>query len=51
MTKEWKDGLCREYVNSLKKIFENNRYGKNDFNLTQIGFDVIELYREMFEEE
>jgi len=50
MNEEWNKGLCREFVSAFSSILKHNRYGKNEYNFNQVGYDAIALYRELFED-
>jgi len=46
----WNNGLCREFTKSVNNIIQSHQNSHNDYDLVQVGYEVVRLFDEMFDE-
>jgi len=46
----WQDGLCREFTKAVREIIRIHKISEKEYDLDNIGYEIIRLYEEIFDE-
>lgn len=47
---KWNEGLCRELTKAIGSIIDTYQVENGHYDLYKIGFEVTQLYNELFSE-